>query len=818
MFHCTCIACEENWPIYNNNKVFMRLACPEEHCDQMVEYDGKEKMLCPSCGFNKKHENKLKEVNRELIDFDRGIDLMKRGLIEEAADVITRFQMYASKNFIPPTLCITISVKSSVVTGINVLNRLFSMSTEKAPSSDEEADENSSQYNKETQTLGVKMKTKLSQTYKPSNQEKSDQTKIKGFEETKPHFIKTKQHTLEEVQPSLPAGQTDDDSLAQQLSTLSTSGQSVCSSSKQPPCSSPKESKSSDGLKDASNLRDTTPSTSNFDEASQKELCEKLLKTDPFLSIRDSKIYFTQFYNDFCNKLKELNPAKNIKNEFSKINNDYDRIRYILQFEKLMNLKLSIAKHNSKSEEFATALERESKNYCNKPASMFMKRAWINIMMKEYEDAREDAHRSLQYHFDPSVMWNSYEVLGHCYVKIGKYNTAEGFFSQALDGMKQSNLEQERKTVTETRIISLLKSIKGKKDIGGQAITEVLTTPQVNYGVNRTLTCASDAVEVKINEKTNKGLYATKDIDPGDVIMVEKPYVSALYRENFETHCHNCFKRFKSPIPCDTCSRVWFCSDECLKEAKTGFHSSELKVLHLLYERSLGRMPPLVFRILLRLTWENIKSLRKSRKIDTRLPDSHPLHMEFDFEDKYSADDYLTTYKLVTNAQKGSFDDLFKMTIIAVYLKQCLKEVDFFKGDNVSSEDEIFVASLILRHMQNSTCNADYILEFMVMKNSLEVKSNLCLGISIYPTISLINHSCNPNVFKYYVGKDCVIRAINIIKKGEQIFANYSNILDNLGREARHNILKRQYMFHCECIACEENWPIFEDNKVYMKL
>ncbi|RXG60758.1 Histone-lysine N-methyltransferase Smyd1 [Armadillidium vulgare] len=617
------------------------------------------------------------------------------------------------------------------------------MSTEKAPSSGEEADENSSQYDKETQTL-VEMKTKLSQTDKPSNEEKSDQTKIKDFLETKTHFIKTNQHTLEEGK-YMSKGQTDDYSLAQ----LSISGQSVCSSLKQPPCSSQKESKSSDGLKDASNLGDTTPSTSRFGEAAQKELCEKILKTDPLLSFRDFKIYFTQFYNDFCNKLKELNPAKNIKNEFSEINNDYDRIRYILQFEKLMNLKFSIPKHNSKSEEFASALEERvqelfklyhGSKLINRSIQFtpvedrkslgirLMKRAWINIMMKEFEDAREDAHRSLQYHSDPSVMWNSYEVLGHCYAQIGKYNTAEGFFSQALDGMKQSNLDQERKTLAETRIISLLKSIKGKKDIGGPVITEVLTTLQVSYDVNKTLICASDVVEVKINEKTNKGLYATKDIDPGDVIMVEKPYASVLYKENFETHCNNCFKRFKSPIPCDTCSQVWFCGDECLKEAKAGFHSSECKVLHLLYERSLDRMPPLVFRILLRLTWENIKILRKSRKIDTRLPDSHPLHMEFDFEDKYSVDDYLTTYKLVTNAQKRSFDDLFKMTIIAVYLKQCLKEVDFFKGDNVSSEDEIFVASLILRHMQNSTCNADYIMEFMVVKDSLEVKSNLVCG------------------------------------------------------------------------------------------
>ncbi|KAB7496287.1 Histone-lysine N-methyltransferase ASHR1 [Armadillidium nasatum] len=222
-----------------------------------------------------------------------------------------------------------------------------------------------------------------------------------------------------------------------------------------------------------------------------------------------------------------------------------------------------------------------------------MKRAWINIMLLKFDEAREDAYRSLQYHFDPSVMWNSYEVLGHCYAKIGKHNTAEGFFSQALERLKKSNLDQKRKTVTEMRINSIFKKIKGRKDIGGAAknITEVLTTPQVSYGVNETLMCATDAVEVNVKEKTDRGLYATKDIDPGDVIMVEKPFVSVLCRENFETHCINCFKRLKSPIPCDTCSRVWFCSEECLKDTN-GLHSSECRVLHLLYESEICKVTP----------------------------------------------------------------------------------------------------------------------------------------------------------------------------------------------------------------------------------
>ncbi|KAB7497667.1 Histone-lysine N-methyltransferase ASHR1 [Armadillidium nasatum] len=686
------------------------------------------------------------------------------------------------------------------------------MSTEKRSIQNAETNENLSHCDKEAQKLGVKMKAKSRQTNKPSNRERSNQTNEKKFEEAETFFKKAKHHTSEERQ-------TDEDSLAQQLSTLSTSNQSVCSSSIQPLFSSERDSKSSDeqnvleSVKPyASNLEDTSPKTS-FD-AYQKELCEKILKTDPLLSIRDSKIYFTQFQSNFCHKvIKELNSA-NIKNEFLKINNDYDRIRYILQFEKFVNLKFSITKHNYKSEKFASALEKDF--YIH---NRLMKRAWINIMLLKFDEAREDAYRSLQYHFDPSVMWNSYEVLGHCYAKIGKHNTAEGFFSQALERLKKSNLDQKRKTVTEMRINSIFKKIKGRKDIEGAAknITEVLTTPQVSYGVNKTLICATDAVEVKINEKTDIGLYATKDIYPGDVIMVENPYASALYRENIETRCINCFKRFKSSIPCDTCTRVWFCSEECLMEAKAGFHSSECKVLHLLYDKNIGRMTPLVFRILLRLTWENIKSLRKSRKIDTTLPDSHPLHMNFDFEEKYSTDDYLTTYKLVTNAQKRNFGDLFERTIIAVYLNQCLKEVDFYKGNNVSSDDEIFVSSLILRHLQNSSCNAHNIVEFFVRDN-LDIISVHYLGISIYPTISLINNSCNPNVFKYYVGKDSVIRATNIIRKGEQILDNYSHAYDTMRRESRRNFLKNQYMFHCGCIACEENWPIFEDNKVYMKL
>ncbi|RXG60756.1 SET and MYND domain-containing protein 4 [Armadillidium vulgare] len=668
-------------------------------------------------------------------------------------------------------------------------------------------------------------------------------------------------------QPPPPPSLTDRESLAF-LSKLSTSGKSDFSLSQPPQPSSqagpsltqpsPPSNHTESSLaqpplenvvavKSQGNLEDETEMDSiSCDKAHQRELCEQIMRTDPLEGIGDSRMYFAQFYGDLCDRIVQLNLLEKIENEFSAINNDYERIEYILQFEEIKNLKLNIEECSTKSEKYANALEEEYNNCCHSTSIdilnlglqlinrciqltpgtdkknlgiRIMKRAWVNIMMSKFDEAREDAHRSLGHCSDLPVMWNGFEILGHCYAHIGKHSIAEHFFRQALLGLSESDLDNETKAASAKRISTVFKYVKGRDDLRGGDIncTENLRTPEISYGINRILKCATESVEVKVKKKTGRGLYARRELKPGDVIIVEKPYVSALYRDNIETHCNNCFKRFKSPIPCDTCTRVWFCSEKCLKEGKTGFHSSECFSLNLLYEESIGRMAIIVFRILLRLSWKNIKLLRSSRKIDTRLPDSHPKHTEFSRE-KYLTDNYMTTYKLVTNSHLRDFCDLFKRIIIAFYLKQCLKEVDFFKGENVSLEDEIFVASLILRHLQNSSCNDFSITEFIVGENTENVEL-LELGGGIYPTISLINHSCNPNVFRYYIGKNCIVRATKVIRTGEQLLINYGSLSAMLGRESRRAVLKKFYKFDCDCIACEENWPLLGNvDHVYMKI
>lgn len=197
------------------------------------------------------------------------------------------------------------------------------------------------------------------------------------------------------------------------------------------------------------------------------------------------------------------------------------------------------------------------------------------------------------------------------------------------------------------------------------------------------------------------------------------------------------------------------------------------------------------------------------------MPDSD-LHTEFTWQKKYFADPYLNIYRLETNSQKTEFRELFKMTVIAVYVKQCLKVVNFFKED-LSLDDEIFVASLILRHIQSSSFNGKSIVEVIDKGNIPDNLSEIELGGGLYPIFSLLNHSCDPNIFRYNVGDECVVRTTKVIRKGEQVFDNYGPMFENHDRKSRLAELQYRFKFDCSCRACKEHWPLYPDNQVFLK-
>lgn len=65
--------------------------------------------------------------------------------------------------------------------------------------------------------------------------------------------------------------------------------------------------------------------------------------------------------------------------------------------------------------------------------------------------------------------------------------------------------------------------------------------------------------------------------------------------------------------------------------------------------------------------------------------------------------------------------------------------------------------------------------------------------------------------FRYFQGNTVVGRAIRKTAVAEMVAENYGPNFTSTPKNERQDILKKQYWFNCNCIACEEDWPLFDE-------
>lgn len=167
----------------------------------------------------------------------------------------------------------------------------------------------------------------------------------------------------------------------------------------------------------------------------------------------------------------------------------------------------------------------------------------------------------------------------------------------------------------------------------------------------------------------------------------------------------------------------------------------------------------------------------------------------------FLSSDYASVYGQVTNSCSRTPADLLKRATSAFFLMRCLSHT----APNIF--DEIEMTTTLLRHFQSCSCNAYQITEQIVTDGDVGNATENELGGGVYPTISLCNHSCNPNVVRNSFGKTCIVRAIRPIKKGEEILDNYGPHFLSNNLDERQENLHKQYFFKCNCKACSEEWP-----------
>ena len=138
----------------------------------------------------------------------------------------------------------------------------------------------------------------------------------------------------------------------------------------------------------------------------------------------------------------------------------------------------------------------------------------------------------------------------------------------------------------------------------------------------------------------------------------------------------------------------------------------------------------------------------------------------FNEDHVYDAADYRTIYTLVANTKQRGVGDLFKRALMACYLLKILEKTPFFYNGgsdphNVKMVDKVAMGAVLLKHLQNLPCNAHEITELEMSPSTGSCAPGAPpgsgrdatvheIGAAAFSTLSLINHSCDPNVVRHY--------------------------------------------------------------------
>ncbi|KAG8035770.1 hypothetical protein G9C98_001426 [Cotesia typhae] len=78
------------------------------------------------------------------------------------------------------------------------------------------------------------------------------------------------------------------------------------------------------------------------------------------------------------------------------------------------------------------------------------------------------------------------------------------------------------------------------------------------------------------------------------------------------------------------------------------------------------------------------------------------------------------------------------------------------------------------------------------------------IAVGIYPSASMMNHSCDPTILTTFSNDYLIVKAIKDVVSGEEVFNCYGPYFRRMPFEERQKALKDQYRFDCKCKPCTD--------------
>lgn len=366
---------------------------------------------------------------------------------------------------------------------------------------------------------------------------------------------------------------------------------------------------------------------------------------------------------------------------------------------------------------------------------------------------------------DSKDIYAAYALRSQCFFAMGMYGKCLVDIDMAMKGYSSNENGDE---------IIALKTIRKncEEKLGSEGEMEPAEI-KLSFEADPNYPCMANCLEIRENEEFGRHMVAKCDIAVGQTVIVEESFSSEEYCcpkcSMAPMHCDTCFKTECNFIPCEKCSDVIFCDENCKNRNK--FHS-------FICGESMINVTVGIKSVLIALsTFSSVDDLIEFVEAvlaeDPReLPES--LH---DPVSKYHF--FLKLYQPKPDAEIScDLVDAAKRTYSTIIEIPSVRDLIVHEGH------KHFLMHLVMLHMKIGTCNG----LFSVLESSF------CLIPSI------INHSCSPNLLATNQNNNGILITLRPIKKGEQLFFSY---VQEKTTDKQREELSSVYGFWCKCEQCE---------------
>jgi len=442
-------------------------------------------------------------------------------------------------------------------------------------------------------------------------------------------------------------------------------------------------------------------------------------------------------------------------------------------------------------------------------------------------NAIQDIESALGLNYPDQLKFKLWERKAKALVHLGQFEKAR---LSVISGKK--NLEANKEKIEEKKIKSAMKSLKEIMEVvvkKGQLKSEgiifeddacpVPEPMKLTGGSHKKLRNLSNSLKIEYESSVGRHVKAAKPIRAGDTLVVEEPMAAVLYPDKMGSHCDHCFSILKAAVPCTQCAGVGYCSIKCRDEAMESYHRYECQFQDLMLGIGGSALVRLAYRLVASKSLKFFNNIKHQLNVDELGHDQVSASPSYSIPGVKKTDygAYLATFNLVGLDGSRWPEDLFNRALMATCLLKILKASRYFpdkSDENTFTHDEVFIGSLMMRHLNILQFNAHEIYEFYRGSRArMKPCKNVLVGVGVYPQASYFNHSCHPGTSRFNIGKKMILKALVPREVGEEVCDNYGQVFYFKSIEERRKELSARYWFKCECSACKGDWPLLADNK-----